>query len=197
MYKAYASAFTAYLLKTLNEPREIKNIILFGSSARGEATKDSDIDIFIEITGKNKKIENKINKALNEFYSSRESIQFKLLGIDNTINLIIGSLNKWKELKKSIESTGTILYGPYLSSDISGKKHLLMSWEAIGKNRGAFLNKIYGFKLQGKKYSGLLEKYYGKKIGKSSILIPVESKDEFFEVIKKYKINAEIIEVYY
>src|SRR3989344_3947103 len=159
MHKAYASAFTAYLLKGLKEPKEIKNIILFGSSARGDITKDSDIDIFIETDSKSKKIEERINKALKEFDSSREAIQFKLLGTDSTINLIIGSLSEWKDLKKSIESTGIVLYGPYLSSNLSGKKHLLISWEATGKNRGAFLNKIYGFKIKDKKYSGMIEKY--------------------------------------
>ena len=68
MHKTYASAFTTYLLNALNESKNIKRIILFGSSARNEATKESDIDIFIETEKKDKKLEIKINKLTNDFY---------------------------------------------------------------------------------------------------------------------------------
>ena len=197
MHKTYASAFTTYLLNALNESKNIKRIILFGSSARNEATKESDIDIFIETEKKDKKLEIKINKLTNDFYKTREFLQFKIKGIENPLHLIIGKLNEWKELKKSIESTGIVLYGQYLSSEISGKKHILISWDNIKKNRGAFLNKLYGFKTKDKKYIGLIEKYNGKKIGKSSLIVPIENKDEIFELIKKYKADAKILEIYY
>ncbi len=197
MHKAYALAFAAYLLRVLNEPKTIRKVILFGSAARNEAAKQSDIDIFIETEKKDKRLENKIDSLIQDFYSSREYIQFKLLGISNSIHVITGSLNEWKELKKSIESTGIILYAPYISSEISGKKHLLISWESIGKNRGAFLNKLYGFNAKDKKYSGLIEKYSGKKIGKSSIMLPIEHKEEIFNLIKNYKVSAKILEIYY
>jgi len=197
MYKSYASAFASYLLKELKEPKIIKSIILFGSSARNEATKESDIDLFIETEKRDKNFEKKINQLVQDFYSTREYLQFKIKGIENPLHLIIGKLNEWKELKKSIESTGIVLYGQYLSSEISGKKHILISWDNIKKNRGAFLNKLYGFKTKDKKYIGLIEKYNGKKIGKSSLIVPIENKDEIFELIKKYKADAKILEIYY
>ena len=197
MHKAYALAFVAYIFKELNESKLIKKVILFGSGSRNEATKQSDIDIFIETDKKDKKLENKINSLVKDFYSTREYIQFKLIGISNPIHIITGNLNEWKELKKSIESTGIILYAPYTSSEVSGKKNLLISWDNIGKNRGAFLNKLYGFTIKGKKYLGLIEKYNGRKIGKSSIILPIEYKDEIFDMIKKYKVNATFIQVYY
>lgn len=197
MHKAYALAFAAYLLKELNEPKEIKSIILFGSGARNEAVKQSDIDIFIDINKKDKKLEAKINSLVADFYSSREYIQFKLLNISNPIHTTIGILDEWKDLKKSIESTGIILYGHYISSNKSGRKHIIISWDGIGNNRGAFLNKVYGFNSKNKKYPGLIDKYKGKKIGKSSIILPIENKDEIFEIMKKYKVNAKVIEVYH
>ncbi len=196
MIKAYASYFSSYMLANLKEKESIQKIILFGSAARNEATKESDVDIFIEVKKESQKIKNKVEKILENFYKSRESLLFKSKGIDNKINLIIGKLDKWRDLEKSIESTGIVLYGKYVPSDISGKKHMVIFWDKIGKNRGAFLNKIYGVKIKGKHYLGLMEKLGGKKLGKSSMMIPVENKDEILKLIKIYKVNAKIIEVY-
>ena len=135
------------------------------------------------------------------FQGSPLDIQFKSIisakGIENKFQVIIGKLDEWKELKNSIESTGIILYGPYINSNIKGKKHLIVYWESIGKNRGAFLNKLYGFKTKDKKYSGLIEISNWKKLGKSSMLIPIEDKNKLFDLIKKYKVNSKILEVYY
>ncbi|MEK6933980.1 MAG: hypothetical protein AABW75_03830, partial [Nanoarchaeota archaeon] len=66
----------------------------------------------------------------------------------------------------------------------------------IKKNRGAFLNKIYGFKVKDKKYKGLLEEFQGEKLGKSTILIPIEYREDIIKIIKHYGVNAKIIEVY-
>jgi len=196
MLKSYASYFVSYVLMNLKNIENIEKIILFGSVAKNETDKESDVDIFIELKKENKKIKNEIEKLLSDFYKSREALLFKIKGIDNKINLIIGKFNEWKELKKSIESTGVILYGRYVSSSISGKKYAIFFWNKIEKNRGAFLNKIYGFKVKNKTYKGLLENLNGKKIGKSSIMIPIEYREDIIKLLKKYKVNAQIIEIY-
>lgn len=197
MTKAYASYFVSYLLLSLKNQSNIHKIILFGSAAKNQAGKESDIDIFIDVTKKSKTFENQMQKILIEFYKSREALLFKTKGIDNKINLIVGKLNEWVSLKKSIESTGIILYGQYFSASTGkNKKYIIISLEKIGKNRGAFLNKVYGVKMNKKHYPGVIEKFGGRKIGKSSIMIPVEHKDEILGLFDKYKVNAKIIEVY-
>ncbi len=193
-HKAYASYFVSYLLDNLDV--NIDKIILFGSAARGEAGKDSDVDIFIDIEKSTKSEEKEIRKILDGFYKSREALIFKSRGIDNKINLIIGRLDDWKDLKESIESTGMVLYGNYVPSGIKGKKHAIISWDKIGKNRGAFLNKIYGVKIGEKKYQGLLEKLGGKKLGKSTIIIPIQHREEILKEVRNYEVNARVIEVY-
>ncbi len=192
--KAYASYFASYLLNSLSEPSDINQIILFGSVAREEATKESDIDIFIEV--KKKSLEKEIRRIIEDFYKSREALLFKNKGIDNKINVIAGKLDEWKELKNSIESTGIVLYGPYISGGIKGRKYLIILWDKIGKNRGAFLNKLYGFSVKGKRYIGLIEELKGRKLGKSSLMIPIEHRKELFDLIKKYKVDARTIEIY-
>jgi len=199
MLKAYTSYFVSYLINNMKDISNIDKIILFGSVAKQEATKESDIDVFIELKKENKKIEKEIEKILKEFYTSREGLMFKSKGINNKINLIVGKLEKWKNLKNSIESTGILLYGRYIPHKISKKdikKYFIIYWDKIEKNRGAFLNKIYGFQIKNKKYKGLIEQFNGKKLGKSNIMIPVEYKEEIIKLIKKYKVHAKIIEVW-
>jgi predicted nucleotidyltransferase len=197
MLKAYASYFASYLLANLKNIEIIGRIILFGSIAKDEAEKESDVDIFIEVRKESKKINDEIENILGDFYKSREALIFKAKGIDNKINLIIGKLENWKDLRSSIESTGILLYGNFVAlGRHEGRKYAIIFWDQIGKNRGAFLNKIYGFKAGGKYYKGIRELFNGVKLGKSSIMIPVEHKEEIFKLVKHYRVNARFVEVY-
>ncbi len=197
MIKSYASYFVSYLLFNLKKIDNILEIILFGSVAKDEAAKNSDVDLFIEVKKKLKNFEKEIKDIEKKFYSSREFLIFKNKGIDNKINIIMGKLEEWKDLRESIESTGIILYGKHVSSEIKGKKHVLFFWNRIGKNRGAFLNKLYGFTSKGKRYKGLIENLGGKKTGKSSFIISIEHREELVRLMKHYNVDVRMIEIYY
>ncbi|MEK6850662.1 MAG: nucleotidyltransferase domain-containing protein [Nanoarchaeota archaeon] len=193
---SYASFFVSYLLNEIQDKSLIKDIILFGSAARGEARKDSDVDIFIDVKKDNKKNEAIVLRIVESFYDSKEYLSFKNKGIDNKLNVIIGKLENFKDLKESIENQGIVLYGPFKSSNVSGRKMIVVFWDKIGLNRGAFLNQVYGFNSKGKRYLGVIDKHGGKKLGKSSIMLPIENKNAIFDLIKKYKVSAKFIEVY-
>lgn len=197
MINSYASYFVSYLLFNLKNTENLSKIILFGSVAKKQANKNSDVDIFIEIKKKSKFFEKEILSLEKKFYSSREALIFKANGIDNKINLVIGKLDEWKDLKESIESTGIVLYGNYISSEVKGKKNVLFYWNKVGKNRGAFLNKLYGFKIKEKFYKGLIETLNGKKLGKSSFIVPVEHREDVVRLMKYYKVSVKMIEVWY
>ena len=63
---AYAMDFSSFLIqKTSGE--KIKNIILFGSVARGEAGKESDVDLFIDVTKTNPALEKSIRNSSDTF----------------------------------------------------------------------------------------------------------------------------------
>lgn len=198
MLKNYASYFVAYLLSNLKDIENIERVILYGSAAREEAEKESDVDIFIEVKKKTITFEKDIKKIEKEFYQSREAALFKSKGIGNEFSIKVGRLKEWKELYKSIASTGIVLYGPYEARELpSGVKHfIIIFWEKIEKNRGSFLNKLYGFKVKNKHYAGLLTKFNGKKIGKSCIMLPIQYKKEIFKLIDKHKVKARALEVF-
>ncbi|MBI2003900.1 nucleotidyltransferase domain-containing protein [Candidatus Pacearchaeota archaeon] len=196
MIKAYASYFVSYLINNFKKIENISKVILFGSAAKEEASKSSDIDLFIEVKKNSKGFEKEIINLVNDFYKSREALIFKTKGIDNKINVIVGKLEDWADLRKSIESTGIVLYGNYIASDVKGKKHIIFFWDKIGKNRGAFLNKIYGFSSNGKRYIGLIELFNGSKLGKSSFMVSAEYREDIVKLLKHYRVNSKIIDVY-
>lgn len=198
MLKQYAQYFVAFLLNNLNKPENITRIILYGSVARGEATNKSDIDIFLELKKRTKRIEEDIRNAENKFYLSREASLFKVKSISNKFSIKMGDLREWKDLYTSIASTGIVLYGPYEARELpSGVKHsIIYYWDSIGKNRGAFLNKLYGVKIKNKSYPGILAKFGGQRMGKSCIIIPIEHRSEVEKLIKAHKVSAKVHEVF-
>ena len=51
---AYAISFMSYLAKNIDELKDVvETVILYGSVAKNQSTKDSDIDLFIDL--KNRK----------------------------------------------------------------------------------------------------------------------------------------------
>ena len=197
--KSYAMSFASFLIRRLTDIQVsmIRSIILYGSVAKSASTKESDIDIFLDMEKDTKNFRKDVKRTLNEFYSSKEAIIFKLMGIDNDIKLKMGKLDDWKELKRSIISEGIILWRRMESGKPSKTEHkVIFYWDGIRKNRGAFLNKLYGYKTGGKRYEGFLSRTGGAKLGKSSIMIPIRYREKMIEIIKKYKANAKAIEVF-
>ncbi len=200
----YASDFASFLIENLKkkELEQIKRIILFGSVARKEASKDSDLDIFIDTIVKTKnareKIEDRIKEIKKDFF---ESIKFKkywkLQNINNDVNLLIGRLEEW-ELKDSIVGSSIVLYSSFSSKIGEGKNKIILRWSPINNNshRVMINKKLFGYKHYDKEYNGLLEKFAGEKLGTNVIMIPAENLDSFLKVFKKYNVSVKIRRVF-
>ena len=198
--RAYASYFASFLISKLAERKKLENIekiIFFGSAAKGEATKYSDMDIFVDLKKETKAMKKIISEITEEFYKSRESAIFRARKIDNSFNVIAGRLSEWKDIRNSIASTGITLWGPSEIERPSGMRHnIIFYWSAVRKNRGAFINKLYGFSSKGKKYDGLVGEYKGKRLGKSCVIMPISRREEMIKFIKKHDADAKSLEVY-
>ncbi len=200
--KNYAYAFANFLMHGIEEKwfKDIKSIILFGSVAQNRATEESDVDIFFDVAMPKSRV-NKFRrillKAKDEFLFTTEALKFKSRKIYNEINFAVGNLEEWPEMKKSVSSSGLVLYGKYSNTFKKRglKRFLIFFWESTGKNRGAFLNKLYGYKAKRTRYKGFLDAG-GVKIGKSAALIPVERKDDFIRILDKYRAEYKVLEVY-
>ncbi|MEF8879148.1 MAG: nucleotidyltransferase domain-containing protein [Candidatus Thermoplasmatota archaeon] len=193
---AYSYRFVSFLQKQLEEKfKEIDQIILYGSVAKGTAEEESDVDIFIDTEAD---IETDVETVLEQFYESKDYMLFRSKGVENEINIKTGKLSQWKELHRSITATGKVLWGDFkpVEAPIGTQHQLLFHWNKIGKSRTAFLNKLYGYQTQERKIKGLLEEWDGKKVGKSAVLIPFKYKNKMFEILKKYEVNAKNIELF-
>ncbi len=195
--KSYVISFVSFLMKNPKLASKMLRIILYGSVAKSASDKDSDVDLFIEAEKNTVKLRKDVDSALKEFYRSKEAIIFKLAGIDNEIKPKIGNLDEWPDLKRSILSDGIVLWGRMEYGKPKGTKHMVIFyWDKVEKNRGAFLNKVYGCKIGGKKYEGVISRHGGSKLGKSCIMLPVSYREKMIEIIKKYGVSAKAVEVF-
>lgn len=194
----YAVDFVSFLLQKVKKKEVIKQIILFGSVARDDADATSDVDIFIDVVEENTAFEKNCITIVSSFYTSTKYTHYwKLLGITNEIKLHIGILEKWTELKSSIIAEGIVLFGKFMPEIKEGKHIVFFIWENITPNsiRVLFNKQLFGYKQNKKHYSGLLEKYNGERMGKGSIVIPLEHSAIIHHHFKKYKIAVKIKKV--
>jgi predicted nucleotidyltransferase len=188
----YAMDFASFLLSQLNpkDADKIKNIILFGSSARGEQHKKSDIDIFIETTDDHKGIEDTVENIPDKFYGSiRYKSYWKLKGYKQLFSIKVGNREEWDNLYPSLLSDGIVLYGKY-STELKGKNEVLFSWENVSdlNARVTLYRTLYGYNKKSKKYPGFLKEHNGERITKGCILVPLESRQNIKDLFKKLKI---------
>jgi len=201
---AYVYDFVHFLIDNLDE--EIKEIILYGSVARGDFTKKSDIDLFINVKNKKdiKKIEKTVRQTIREFETAA-SQSWHLRKIDLPFKPIVGELEskQWAALKREIISTGLNLYGKYKEIPHGLKHYLLLSFNLKNlkpKIKVKFIRQLYGYQTKKEKkiyvHFGLIEKEKAAKINPSTILIPVEAHQKFYALFKKFKIQHQIREVW-
>jgi len=196
---AYAGHFVSFLLQNIEKKalENIKEIILFGSAARGDASKASDVDIFINVFREDKTTEKPVQAIVKKFYASAQFKGYwKLLGVENEIKCIVGKLEKWKELEPSIISNGLLLYGKYTGL-AKGKAFVLVYWGKVRpeSKRVLLSKKLYGYAYKNKKYQGFLESAEAVKLGSNCLLVPLENSKAVMQVFKDLKVQARTIHV--
>src|SRR3989344_8850555 len=184
----YAMDFASYFMEHMGDSY-VKNIILLGSASRGDAGGDSDVDTFIEMDERNEKEAKKITEG---FYKSRKFNDYwKLMGIENEIRPIFGRLDKWKQLHGSLLSDGIVIYGKFFKKT-DGAHQVIFAWENVkSPSKRVMINKkIIGYTQGKKRYSGMLQKLGGTRLGKGCIVVPIENYSQFYDVFRKQKIPA-------
>lgn len=198
----YIYDFLSIFFDKLKEKNKIKQIILFGSFARGNPRKDSDIDLFIDVENKNKEeISELIRESLNEFELKAEKT-WALKGINNPIAPIVDDLDieRWRELRQDIESYGKILYGNYQRKKTE-KNKVLITYDISRlkqKDKMNIIRKLQGYKLKrGKKIyeqKGLIEEAKAEKLS-NAILIDKEHYKKIIDILRSKKVPLKIIEL--
>ncbi|MBI4182319.1 MAG: nucleotidyltransferase domain-containing protein [Candidatus Aenigmarchaeota archaeon] len=196
----YAAAF-AYFLLACPEIRGIRSIILFGSVAQGRAGPSSDVDVLIDTPlppSRARALRSSLERRKEAFLISQEGLAYKAQGVFNDLELTVGNLDGWEEMRSSLSAGAVVLFGPFTTrfAPEGLRHHLLIVWEGKGANRGALLNKLYGYGIQGKRYKGAIDRLSGEKIGKAAALIPMEHARAFMGILEHYGISYKVIEVF-
>jgi len=188
---SYAMDFASYLFHKVDG---INRIILHGSVARGDYDNKSDIDLFVDIDDMKK--EKKVLEVIQDYYKTKKFSEWKMKGISNQISVISGKIDsaEWKSLKRAIISTGIVLYGKYKAETEKIYSYVLFSFENIKpeRKRVSIFRKLFGFKFKKQKYSGLVEKMHGIKIGKGSVVVPTERANELKNYLKERGISPKV-----
>lgn len=190
---AYAYSFVSFVLVRL----DIEEIILFGSTARGEAGKESDIDLFFNIRNKNQEenIRQILKSELERFYKSKIAEIWHLKGIKNPIKFEVGKLEEWK-LKRSIISDGIVLYGRYKNIPEEMKGFVCFNIKPI-KNiakRNKIVRNLFGRKEKVYFRKGIIEEVNGKKLSPLSFILPLSHSQEVINILTKEKIDFSFFE---
>lgn len=194
---AYAMDFASYVEERVDN---IRSIIAFGSVARGKFSSDSDVDVFVDISGTSKKTEKEIKKIRESFEKTEKFNRWKLKGVSNDINVIVGDLSsdEWESLRGSIISDGITLFGKYESVPDDMKGYNILSYDAIEneKRRINLHRKLFGYKLKEKRYHGAVNEKGGFKIGPRAFMVSLSGTAGIMEILEDMNIKFRIFEVW-
>lgn len=181
--------FTGYLISRVGIKR-IRRIYLYGSVASGRIRKESDVDIFID---GDEEIEEEVYKILDDFY---ETIYYKNISTiigKRKISLIVGDLERFKELKEAILGNSILIFSRTIPEDIQPR--YLIYWEKIGEKKKivSLRRKFFGYKYKGKYYK---PRILVERIGKSCILVKREDLDDVVRELSNLGVRFKIKRIF-
>jgi len=195
---AYALDFVSFLFEHLGKDSDkIKQVILFGSVARGEADKKSDVDLFFDVI--TEEVEVEIRNIKEKFYSSVKVKKYwDLLNIKNEINCSVGKIEEWSDLQKSLIANGIVLFGKYKGKAETESYYLFIVTPGLNRNNNLSIwRALYGYnqKVGKKNYEvkGLVRSYGGEKLARGVFIIPSEHVSKVSSFLKESKFKFKLI----
>ena len=107
---AYAQNALSFLFLDVRISSFIRAVYLYGSAVRGELTKESDIDIFVDCSPTHEtEVQKHTTAAFVRFSQSHDHEKWKQMGFSYPLSVQAGEISQW-ELKSSIMAEGILLY---------------------------------------------------------------------------------------
>ncbi|MBD3155828.1 MAG: hypothetical protein GF368_04185 [Candidatus Aenigmarchaeota archaeon] len=201
---SYTQDFISLLFQGL-DTKIVRSIVLFGSVSRGDFDKNSDVDLFVDLY--DEKNSDKVEEIIESVKFDFEEIKkrkWNLRNIDLEIICTVGNLlsENWKSLRKSIESSGIVLYGKF--NDDEEKTHYTMIKYNLSsleqKDKMKVIRDLFGYRkeVNDKTYEkkGLVRELGGRKIENGVFIIPNERSKEILDYLKEMGVEFEIEEIW-
>lgn len=187
--------------KLLAKTPAVRTAILFGSAARGSATEDSDIDLFIDSDWER---EEEVARSL---YHLADKFEVRF-------SPIFFRRKEWRrfdlQFLESILRQGKVLKGqmPRLSPlDLDLQPLRLVSYwtsDLSSRTRAKLLRAIDGYRtvkrVNGKRYvvekKGFLAETGGWRVGRGAVIVPEEAIEPFDGLLRRYGAKRHIIAIW-
>ena len=191
--------------KSASDFESVESVILFGSVAKGDADKRSDVDILVVFGTTKAKFRDE-----DKIFSMSQELGKKY---DKAVQMVFANKNFDNLERNFIETVlkeGIILYGnvsPIKADKLSLEPYLIFSFELNnldknGRNKldrvlsGYESKKRYKSKIYKSSSEGLIKGYGCKKLGPSSIIAPYNKADIFESLFKRFKIKYNKINIW-
>jgi predicted nucleotidyltransferase len=183
----------------LKEVERVEGAVLYGSLARGDYDRRSDIDIMVIIDDKKPmKRLSRITKIITDLRPHRE------------IQCVLTNLrDKDEEFYKNVFKDGKVLFGKFvLTPEKASLRPFIMISYDLGKvppsKKVKIAHRIHGHKsvkkVKGKtyryEYKGLKDRYDATFIGKGVIILKKMDADDFISELKKLKIKYKSYDIW-
>lgn len=194
---SYVYDFISQIMENEHIFKNVRSILLFGSVARGDFDKESDVDLFIDISDVKQEVTMLalIKKEVSIFETRCEKTWY-LKGIHLPLKPIAGDLqaSRWDELRKETEHYGVFLFRRLEDTSSLLKRQALVLFDINHlkqKKKMALIRALYGYSsIKGvKKYKnkGILSELGGEKIEHNAVVIPFEHLKVLRSTFRKHK----------
>lgn len=167
----------------IEEKDSVIDVVLYGSVVRGEEPRDIDFTVLVERrvgAGEKLTIAQELKEEVKDLTEKKVDVKgasFENL-MDPSFTARSGILSEGYSLKNDKFLAETMGLNPYLN--------FTYSLEGLSQSEKT----MFYYALRGRRgEKGILDKLDGKKMGRGSVLIPVQNSEEFKETLKKHGVN--------
>jgi predicted nucleotidyltransferase len=182
------------LSKSLAKHKEVVAVVLYGSVARGEVSKKSDVDLLIVVDRRNAELERKLNQTIERHRAGWRVVQTVLTPVELTENPYYA----FEVLKDGIllYKRPNVLELPFALPERAITIFTFDMSKRSQRERAKLDRALYGIihkkrlksgKVEQYRYAGVVERLGGRTLGKGCFYVPAKGEAEIEKILKQHR----------